>query len=136
LHAAEAISERRLRRRVLVVEDNPSTLELYAWCLRAAGWMVVEVPDAEGALAVVGDVRPDAAVVDLRLPGINGTELIRRLRDDPELKHLVIVACTGFDSAAGESLAREAGCDSFLAKPFPPDELRDVLHAFVPAGRR
>jgi DNA-binding response OmpR family regulator len=120
---------------VLVVEDNPSTLDMYAWCLRAAGWMVIEAADAEDALAVVDNVKPHAAVVDLRLPGIDGLELIRRLRENPYLQGMVIVACTGEDRTANAGLAREAGSNDFLAKPFLPEELRDLLHHFVPPAR-
>jgi CheY-like chemotaxis protein len=122
------------RRRVLVIEDNPSTRDLYAWCLRAAGWAVFEASDGWAALSLADDVRPDAAVVDLMMPGISGLEVMRRLRSHPKMRDIALVACSGADPTSSEALAFAAGCNSFLAKPCSPEQLRDVLDALVPGS--
>jgi two-component system cell cycle response regulator DivK len=113
------------------VEDDEDTRELYAWCLRAAGWLVEAVPNGEEALFVAPDFAPDVIVMDLRLPLIGGLEAARRLNADPRTAHIPIVAVSSIDQRQGEALATEAGCEAFVAKPCLPEELRALLESLV-----
>jgi two-component system cell cycle response regulator DivK len=121
----------RRRPTVLIVDDDEDARELYAWCMRAAGWFVEAVPDAAEALFVAAVLEPDVIVMDLRLPVVGGVEAIRRLKGDDDTKHIPIVACTAFDRSTKEIEARAAGCDAFVAKPCDPEALRNLLEALV-----
>jgi CheY-like chemotaxis protein len=121
------------RLRVLIVEDHEETREMFAWCLRAAGWMVDAVGDGMAAVLVAASLEPDVIVMDLCLPVLDGIETARRLKSYGSTSHVPIVACTG-DPSMTEPLARAAGCDMFIAKPIEPERLRAVLESLVADG--
>jgi CheY-like chemotaxis protein len=124
-------TEARPRPRVLIVDDHEDTREMYAWCMRAGGWVVEGVADGAAAVRVAPEFAPDAVVLDLHLPGLNGLEVTRRLRRDGRTKHVAIVVCTGLDTETGGEAARMAGCDEFVRKPIEPDSLREMVEALV-----
>ena len=116
---------------MLIVDDHEETREMYAWCLRASGWVVEEASAGDEALLLAGQFEPDAIVMDLRLPVLGGLEAIRRLKRDEGVKHIPILACTGFDPLRAESTARDAGCDAFVSKPCEPEKLRILLESLI-----
>jgi CheY-like chemotaxis protein len=120
----------RARPRVLVVDDHDDTREMYAWCLRAAGWVVEAVTDGASAIIVAAEFEPDVIVMDLRLPVLNGVEATRRLKEAESTRHVPVVACTG-DRSMSPLEARAAGCDEFVSKPIEPDALRELLERIV-----
>ncbi|MGH7435411.1 MAG: response regulator [Polyangiaceae bacterium] len=124
-------SRTRPRPRALLVDDDQSTREMYAWCLLAAGWHVETAGDGEEALRIAPLFQPDAIVMDLRLPGIDGLEATRRLKLSSLTRAIPVVGCSGFDLEQSETLSRLAGCEAFVAKPCPPDELRAVLEGLL-----
>ena len=123
----------RARPRVLIVEDHADTSEMYAWRMRAAGWLVEVVSNGADALVVAASFEPDVILMDLMLPIVGGLEAIGKLKRDDDTKDVPIVAITAYGRAVGEHEARAAGCDRFVAKPCEPDALHDVLHELVAA---
>lgn len=121
----------RLRPRVLIVEDNDTTREMYAWSMRAAGWLVEEAADGEAALYAAVLFEPDVIVMDLRLPGLDGIEATRRLRETELTRDIPIVACSALNRAED---AKNAGCSAFVTKPCPPEDLRALVESL--AGNR
>ena len=121
----------RRRPTVLIVDDDEDARELYAWCMRAAGWIVEAVPNGEDALFVTAVLAPDAIVMDLRLPVIDGFEATRRLKADPDTRHIPIVAISGTDQQQSQAFATEAGFEAFVAKPCPPEDLREFLETLI-----
>jgi two-component system cell cycle response regulator DivK len=103
---------------------------MYAWCMRASGWNVAAVIDGEAALEAASTFEPDAIVMDLHLPVLDGIDAIRCLRGDARTARIPIVACTGI-GRAHEAEARAAGCDEFVAKPCPPDDLCALLERLI-----
>jgi two-component system, cell cycle response regulator DivK len=119
--------------RVLIVDDDETTREMYGWSMRALGWVVEEVANGQDALFAAALFEPDVLVMDLDLPVLDGIEATRILKDHEYTKHIPIVACTGLgDRARAE--ARQAGCSAIAVKPFPPEQLRSLIEALV-AGR-
>jgi CheY-like chemotaxis protein len=104
---------------------------MYAWCLRAAGWVVEGATDGADALLIAHVFEPDVIVMDLRLPTIDGLEATRRLKASEATRDTPVVACSGFDLGQAEALARQAGCEEFVAKPCLPDDLRALLENLV-----
>jgi two-component system cell cycle response regulator DivK len=119
------------RPRVLIVEDHEDTSEMYAWCMRAAGWIVEVVHDGQEALTAASEFAPDVIVMDLRLPVLDGLDAARLLKSDPDTRPIPIVGCSGVDGRHAETLAMDAGCDRFVAKPCPPEDLRALLEDIV-----
>jgi two-component system cell cycle response regulator DivK len=119
---------------VLIVEDVADTREMYAWCMRAAGWLVETVVNGREAVLTAAVLLPDVIVMDLALPVLDGFEATRRLKVDPETRHIPIVAVSAQDREEAEARAKAAGCDLFLAKPCLPEDLRAILEQVVAGG--
>ena len=104
-------------RTVLLVEDNPMNLELAADVLRSAGFTVLEAVTAGEGLQVATDLLPDLVLLDIRLPDMDGLEVVRRLRADPRTTELLVVALTAQAMKGDEQAARSAGCIGYITKP-------------------
>ena len=111
---------------VLVVDDEPQILRGLRTNLRARGYEVFTAPDGEAALATAAKERPDLAIIDLGLPGIDGIEVIRGIRAWSEMPLLVLSAR---DQERDKVLALDAGADDYVTKPFGMDELLARLRA-------
>ncbi|MGB7806929.1 MAG: response regulator [Actinomycetota bacterium] len=111
---------------VLVVDDEPQILRGLRTNLRARGYEVFTAPDGEAALAIAAKERPDLAIIDLGLPGIDGIEVIRGIRAWSEMPLLVLSAR---DQERDKVLALDAGADDYVTKPFGMDELLARLRA-------
>lgn len=116
---------------ILVVEDSSLVQRLVAVCLRDLGRPVRAALDAPAALADVAADVPALLILDIGLPGMDGWELLRRLRLDPRCEGLPVLVLTAH---AQEEFRREAdrrGADSFMTKPFEPDALRDAVRRLL-----
>lgn len=103
--------------RILVVDDNPLNRKLVEALLPPPAWELRTAFDAEEAFRVLGGFRPDLILMDVRMPGMSGLDLTRRLKTDPATRDIPIVALTARVLRQDEQNAREAGCDGFMAKP-------------------
>ncbi len=119
--------------RALVIDDNALNAELAAYVLEAAGFEVVTVTDAQQAQACIATFRPDVALVDIQLPGIDGLTLVRQLKSQAATRDLVLIAFTAFAMKGDEAKMRKAGCDGYIAKPIDvalfAAQVRDCLQA-------
>ena len=122
-------SRRAARRTVLVIDDNRDAREALAILLDLAGNDVHEAPDGPSGLDLAGRVQPDAVIVDVGLPGIDGFEVARRLRAaSPDLQ---LIALTGYGHPHHRRSGAEAGFDVYLVKPVALDT---VLRALAKRG--
>jgi CheY-like chemotaxis protein len=124
-HAWEAAQAAR-RPVVLLVEDHEDTRHMYAEFLRET-FEMREVADGLSALRDVSAYPPDVVVTDLALPGMDGFELIRRLRNDSVCHAVPILCLSGFGSGSHEERAHAAGCTRLLQKPCMPDALGEAI---------
>jgi len=118
-------------KRILVVEDNPINLKLVRDVLRYAGYVVLEARTGEDGLRVAREDAPDLVLMDLQLPGIDGTEALRRLRDELPGLRAPVVAVTAFAMAADRERARSAGFDGYLEKPISVRALPGQVAGFL-----
>ena len=119
---------------VLVVDDFTDGRELTVEILTVAGMRVIEARDGLQALDAAFSSRPDAIVLDLALPGMNGWEVARRLKQDARTRAIPVVALTAHAIQAYRKSALDAGCDAFLTKPCPPKALlREVERVLAAA---
>ena len=116
--------------KILVIEDHPTQLKLVHLVLSAAGHCVVVAETAELAFEAIKRDRPQVILLDMALPGMNGLNLVRLLKADPETREIQIVAVTSFPEMYPKVEALAAGCDAYLVKPLStrtlPQELSDV----------
>ena len=121
---------------VLLVEDDSAGRRMYADWLTQAGFSVNQAHNGLQALERAFDSVPDIVVTDLNIPGIDGFELTRRLKQDPRTRTIPIVAVTGYAAfQADPGRAIRAGCDAVLEKPCSPDDLETAIRTLI-NGRR
>jgi two-component system cell cycle response regulator DivK len=118
-------------RRILVVEDNPLNLKLVRDVLQFAGYDVIEAKSGEEGLRVAQQDPPDLVLMDLQLPGIDGTETLRRLREGSLGRDVPVVAVTAFAMAEDRERASLAGFDGYVEKPISVRELPGQVEAFI-----
>lgn len=119
--------------KVLVIEDNPMNMELAIDLLRIQGHEVLAAKTAGEALSLLQEVTPDLILMDIQLPGLNGLDLTRRLKEDGRTKGIPIIAITAYATMGDHERALEAGCDGNIPKPIDFDqftrEVGDVLRS-------
>ncbi len=121
-------------RRILVVEDNPLNLKLVRDVLTFAGYDVIEAQSGEEGLRAAQDDPPDLVLMDLQLPGIDGTETLRRLRQGTLGQDVPVVAVTALAMAEDKERASRAGFDGYVEKPISVRTLPGQIEAFL-SGR-
>jgi two-component system, sensor histidine kinase len=114
-------------RTVLLVEDNEDAREMLRYLLKLSGHEVYEAADGLDGLAAAAAVRPDVAIVDVGLPGLDGYEVARRIRLAPHGDRLTLIALTGYGQPEDRQRALEAGFDHFLVKPVDPEQLQAAV---------
>src|SRR3954463_890400 len=103
--------------RILVVDDIEANVRLLEAKLSAEYYEVLTASDGPTALAMAGSEKPDIILLDVMMPGMDGFQVCRRLKDDPETRHIPVVLVTALDGRADRITGLEAGADEFLTKP-------------------
>jgi signal transduction histidine kinase/ActR/RegA family two-component response regulator len=122
--------------RLTVVEDLPDSREVMEMLLSGAGRVVNVGEDGPSGVAAILQGPSDVALVDIGLPGFDGNEVARRVRQAPGGSRILLIALTGYGTADDRTRALAAGFDDFLVKPFDPDLFDDTLSAALQAKRR
>jgi CheY-like chemotaxis protein len=130
--AASAASPPARRRRVLIVEDHEDARDSLRLMLELAGHEVETAEDGPGGLSTLVASRPDVALIDIGLPGIDGYDIARRAR--PLVPETCLVALTGYGQTEDRQRAHEAGFDVHITKPVDPDRLERLLRTITKAG--
>jgi CheY-like chemotaxis protein len=120
-----------LRPTVLIVDDDVDSRLIYSEYLRAHGWLPFTAADGRIGLDKVEELSPDAIVLDLAMPRVDGWTVLRQLRESSWTAALPVVVVSA--SMTARDAAFEAGCDAFLLKPCPPETLRLQLHGLFRA---
>jgi two-component system CheB/CheR fusion protein len=123
-----------VQHRILVVDDVHESAETLAMVLRSMGHDATALCDGETAIQWIIAHRPDAVFLDIAMPGLDGYEVARRLREHPELHEVVLVALTGYGQQEDRRRALDAGFNFHLTKPTAMTSLRELLSK-LPAGR-
>ena len=129
-----ASSERPAGPHVFVVDDSSDTRELLTEALEMMGYKVTAASDGPSALAVAEAVRPDIAVLDIGLPGMNGYQLADALRILPTWQGVKLIAVTGFSRPEDRAAASQAGFAAHLVKPVGLAQLRETLDHVLAAS--
>jgi len=121
-------------RRILVVDDDVDGAETLAILLRVAGHDVQVAHDGPSTLKVAAAFLPEVVFLDVGMPGMDGFETARQLRQSAELDKAVLVALTGYGREEDRQRAAQAGFDHFLVKPAPPNVLLDIAAQARPSS--
>lgn len=113
--------------RVMIVEDNDALAQTTGWLVEALGYDYRLAASGPAALATAADYRPDVMMLDIGLPGMNGYDLCRALRQIPALKNTIFIAQTGWGQDEHRQMARDAGFHHHMVKPLAFDALENLL---------
>jgi CheY-like chemotaxis protein len=120
--------------RILIIEDNPTHLELMSYLLRAAGHTLYAAADGAEGIECARRTNPDLIVCDMRLPRLDGYEVAQRLKNDPVLRAVPLVAVTSYAMVEDRDMAMASGFDGYLTKPIMPMTFVEELEAFLRPG--
>lgn len=118
--------------RILIVEDHPANLELARYLLTHAGHTVRAAMDGLEALAQLESELPNLVICDLQLPGMDGYEVLKRLRAIPGMERLPVIAVTAFSMPDDQRRVQSAGFDGYLSKPIDPELFVAQIEAYLP----
>ncbi|MDQ0510662.1 MULTISPECIES: response regulator [Ancylobacter] len=117
---------------VLIVEDNELNMKLFNDLLEAHGYVTLGTRHGLEALDLARKHRPDLILMDIQLPEISGIDVTRRLKADPELKAIPVIAVTAFAMKGDEERIREGGCEAYLSKPISVAKFLETVRQFLP----
>jgi CheY-like chemotaxis protein len=120
--------------RILIVQDDRLSMTLLSDFLNAHGYRVLKTSEGLEAIALARDEQPDLILMDIRLPGINGFEVTRVLKQDNQTNAIPIIAVTAFATPGDETRALESGCAAYITKPVNVDELLRTVELFLPSS--
>jgi two-component system cell cycle response regulator DivK len=117
-------------KRILVIEDHEENRRLLRDLLTSFGYELIEALTGEEGLTAAAQV-PDLILMDIQLPGIDGYETTRRIKANPALRHIPVIAVTSYALSGDDVKALEAGCDAYVTKPFDPAELLEKIRGYL-----
>ncbi|NLI70065.1 MAG: response regulator [Firmicutes bacterium] len=117
---------------ILLVEDEKNIILGVRTCLEAVGYDVHVVEDGEEALDYVNERKPDLILLDLMLPKVDGFEVCRTLKSNEETKDIPIIVLTARTGMEDRQRVAELGAESYMTKPFRPQELWDKIKHYLP----
>jgi CheY-like chemotaxis protein len=121
--------------KILVVDDQEENLELLGHQLRAAGWQVSLAKNGKEALEKVQIYRPHVIVLDMMMPEMDGFQVARCVKENPDYQNIHVVAATSLCGPGDRNRCLAAGCDDYMAKPFTSQDLEEHLASLLSGGK-
>ena len=122
-----------MTKRIPVVDDQDDLRGVLRDLFTSSGYIVIEAADGATGIAVAKSDRPSIILMDIQMPVIDGYEATRRIKADPNLTSIPIVAVSSFAMKGDEEKARAAGCDEYVTKPYSPIQLLRVIRGYLKA---
>jgi two-component system cell cycle response regulator DivK len=118
-------------KRILVVEDTEDNRQIIRDLLTSAGYEMIEALDGAEGVSMAAEHKPDLILMDMQLPVLDGYEATRRIKADPTLAHIPVIAVTSYALSGDEAKTKAAGCNGYVAKPFSPRQLLAKVREFL-----
>lgn len=119
---------------ILIVDDNATNLKLLRVLLSKEGYKIRTAESAEDALAVLKEYRPRLILMDIQLPGMDGLDLTRQLKGDPDTRDIIVLAVTSYAMKTDQEKALAAGCNGYVTKPIDTRALPDLVRKYLRGG--
>lgn len=117
---------------ILVVEDHADNRRIVRDLFTSVGYEIIEAVTGEEGVTMAETQHPDLILMDIQLPGLDGYETTRRIKANPGLSHIPIIAVTSYALSGDDVKAFAAGCDAYIAKPFSPRVLLAKVREYLP----
>jgi two-component system, cell cycle response regulator DivK len=127
----QAAGKNDMSKRILVVDDQPDNRQIIRDMLAPTDYEITEAENGELALAAIAKQRPDLILMDIQLPIMDGYTATSRIKSDPKLQSIPIIAVTSYALSGEDRKARAAGCDECVAKPFSPRHLLPKIRHYL-----
>ena len=121
--------------RILIIEDNQANMQLMVYLLRAFGHDTTEAVEGESGLAAAQRQPPDLILCDLQMPGMDGYEVARQIRLEPQLKAISLIAVTAYAMVGDRDKVLAAGFDGYISKPINPEVFVRQVEFFLPPDK-
>ena len=125
------MSTATMAQRILIIEDEPDIIEVLEYNLKKHHYQVATAETGEAGLAAARESLPDLVLLDLMLPGIDGLEVCRKLREDPRTRDLLVIMLTAKGTEADVVVGLTLGADDYIVKPFSTSELLARIRAVL-----
>jgi two-component system cell cycle response regulator DivK len=122
--------------RILIIEDDQPSRDLLTYLFGASGYAVLGADDGEGGVRAALDHAPDLVLCDLQMPVLNGFDVLKRLRQDPNWRRVPVIAVTAFSMAGDRDEALAAGFDGYFPKPIDPETFVATIEAYLAPEHR
>lgn len=122
--------------RILIVEDNPQNMRLFEMVIGIKGYTLLTATDGEEALKTAIREHPDLIIMDIQLPGMDGLEVTRKLRENSAFSRIPIIAVTAYAMSGDKEKAIAAGCNAYMTKPFNIHELYGMITEMLLKGKK
>ena len=120
-----------MTQRILVIEDQEDNRIILRDLLTSAGFEIIEAVNGQEGVTMAEAEKPDLILMDIQLPVIDGYEATRRIKGNPSLASIPIIAVTSYALGGDEAKAMAAGCDGYITKPFSPRLLLEKVREFL-----
>ncbi len=121
-----------MSKRILMVEDTEDNRQIMRDLISMTDYELIEACDGAEGIAMAALYKPDLILMDIQLPVMDGYEATRRIKADPALTHIPIIAVTSYALSGDEAKTLAAGCEGYVAKPFSPRLLLAKIREFLP----
>ncbi len=119
------------RATILIVDDDPGVCRPLAEAFRLAGFAVLQAADAVQGLQIASEHRPDLIFMDIQLPDLDGISVVETLKSDPTVRHIPVVAMTGYDIMGEQARSMGRNCAAYVQKPLRPRDLINLATALL-----
>lgn len=127
--------EEKIKPKILIIEDDEQSLYMLTFLLESENYEVIRSTVGFDGIAKARIFKPDAIILDIQLPELDGYDIARLLKKNDELKNIPIVVVTSFAMNGDKNKALEAGADGYITKPIDPDTFISQIESFIPSLR-
>ncbi len=115
----------------LIIEDNENNMELIKFILKTAGYDTICAESGMAGFEMAMEKKPDFVILDIQLPDIEGTEVLKMIRENETDQHMPIIAVTSYAMAGDRERMLASGCDGYIEKPIDPELIVDKIKAII-----
>ncbi len=120
-----------MKAKILVIEDNEQNLYLITFIIEKKGYQVIQARNGPDGIDMACQEKPDLIILDIQLPLMDGYEVARRLKENPETKNIPIVAVTSYAMAGDRERILATGCNGYIEKPINPQTFMDQVKGYL-----